>query len=1186
MSKNIIICGLIVLCLAALTQTTTIDLISGARQAKWFNDLGKALPFPGRPNDARGFARLFQAQLEDGQSYPGVLQTHPRWAAQGAIEGRFQLTLPESSSFEAVVGFLHGATGSDGVTFEVLWKEGNQEVLLAQLAKKYDGRLTSLRADLANQAGHSGTLILRAKAGASSGQDWAVWKSIKIVPAPSGTGAPQARLRQPTPRAVTPPSEVKPQQPGQPQQIKRIEATLTADPASYTGPCPTTINFRGRITVPNPGQVQYRFIRSDGATAPVQKLDFQQPGSKEVTTTWRIGRDYSGWVAIKVISPQEIESGKANFKIKCGAAVEPSQIPPPQEKPEKPPARIVPPPKRIERITPGLETRKDIPLAQIPVQIQRRALNFLEDVRKTDLAPALKNARLGQVAHPFYRPDLSTVAYYEFELDPGGYIFISQGGHDFPVTTWNQSGRSISRRLEGIAQHDGKQAARFYLLSDFTFAAEDSTGELVSYLGPPLIKVIGMNPSWMDENIPLNEVIAAPVSTTQGFQYDVPVSERHPYQIEGWNSWSELKAGYSQEYKVFLDALRQEVQEEWEEDEEAPKSGELVIPGETFLLPLLYDDAEFEVSAEASRLLDVEKMRQNGELPYLKITARDPRDLAENRGDVSIRYSNGLSETIKFKVLAAPAPGSEFPGAGAILDGGGWSEWEYWWAGGHEDQRLYHQVEVSCDVASGCGWSGCGATAWAMLFGWVDHQAAIGNPAWVRNWGIYRRDGGTGEDADAPRDQDAGVDNMTRAISGPLDPLCVRPKSGGCFQGATAPRKMNEAHKYLKDRVTAPLVLKTKWGTAGVPTKKLAERATHWIKSNRTPVIIGTGHLSIAHYPMAYGFAERHKETWVGTTRHSRWFYVNQGWGSEDDNGWVRARVWFVGTIIPTSAIGDFVRGDGFTAGDVDGGNAEIMHASRYNNLAVFDYSGAKEGEWSINFQRFDGLAAGDVDGDGLGDIVHASRDNKITVYDCSGNVKNEFNIGEYNAFQGCGGYDYDWYYGDRLAVGDVDGDGKDEIIHASRDDKIAIYDSSGLKEGEFQADFERGDGFAAGDIDGDGKDEIIQGDRNDRIVIYDAAGRNKYNPFEINYEEGDEVACGDVDGDGREEIIHGDRNDRIAVYGYLGNKKSEFQVDFEREDGLAAADVDGDGKDEIIHADRNNKINVYDSTGRLKRMI
>ena len=97
----------------------------------------------------------------------------------------------------------------------------------------------------------------------------------------------------------------------------------------------------------------------------------------------------------------------------------------------------------------------------------------------------------------------------------------------------------------------------------------------------------------------------------------------------------------------------------------------------------------------------------------------------------------------------------------------------------------------------------------------------------------------------------------------------------------------------------------------------------------------------LRRYPLAYGFAKRYKETSPGITRYSRWFYINKGWGDVADNGWVKAKVWFVGTIIPTSAIGDFVRGDGFTAGDVDGdGRDEIIHADRHNKINIYDSTG------------------------------------------------------------------------------------------------------------------------------------------------------------------------------------------------------------------------------------------------------
>lgn len=109
----------------------------------------------------------------------------------------------------------------------------------------------------------------------------------------------------------------------------KISAKLTADPESYSGPCPTTIRFKGEITVTNitrpPLKLQYRFIRSDGASAPVKTLTFGKDGMRPVSTTWRLGGPglptYEGWQAIKVVYPQDVESNKANFKIECKAEV-------------------------------------------------------------------------------------------------------------------------------------------------------------------------------------------------------------------------------------------------------------------------------------------------------------------------------------------------------------------------------------------------------------------------------------------------------------------------------------------------------------------------------------------------------------------------------------------------------------------------------------------------------------------------------------------------------------------------------------------------------------------------------------------------------------------------------------------------------------------------------------------------
>jgi hypothetical protein len=93
---------------------------------------------------------------------------------------------------------------------------------------------------------------------------------------------------------------------------------LKAVPHLHRGPCPATITFRAEILPPPlPGPVRYKFVRSDGATAPVEVVRFHRLRKKTVSTTWTIGQDYSGWVKLVILFPARVESNKAHFRIEC-----------------------------------------------------------------------------------------------------------------------------------------------------------------------------------------------------------------------------------------------------------------------------------------------------------------------------------------------------------------------------------------------------------------------------------------------------------------------------------------------------------------------------------------------------------------------------------------------------------------------------------------------------------------------------------------------------------------------------------------------------------------------------------------------------------------------------------------------------------------------------------------------------
>ena len=157
------------------------DFVAQAASAFWASEAG-TLTFPGSTSDSRGFV-LHQnnAQLEDNSTWTKVLETHPQWVSNGWIMGRYPpLTVPSEAELKVTVGFFKGATGTDGVTFEVQFEEEQQrQTILSQYAT-CDGNLDSITTSLSSLSGKTGYFILYVNAGQNSGKDWAAWAEAKI----------------------------------------------------------------------------------------------------------------------------------------------------------------------------------------------------------------------------------------------------------------------------------------------------------------------------------------------------------------------------------------------------------------------------------------------------------------------------------------------------------------------------------------------------------------------------------------------------------------------------------------------------------------------------------------------------------------------------------------------------------------------------------------------------------------------------------------------------------------------------------------------------------------------------------------------------------------------------------------------------------------------------------------------
>ncbi len=163
-------------------STPVLDLYALAPQAHWASTTG-ALPFNGPDDVSNGSVRaLGQTTLADGAAYELVLLTQPGSAAGGYILGSYELTIPAgATALSAKVGFLPGATDSDGVTLRATLREPGRILrLVAHYLMPGDG-VVELSGPIPDSwRGKAVTLELRVDAGPSATQDRPVWVAPAI----------------------------------------------------------------------------------------------------------------------------------------------------------------------------------------------------------------------------------------------------------------------------------------------------------------------------------------------------------------------------------------------------------------------------------------------------------------------------------------------------------------------------------------------------------------------------------------------------------------------------------------------------------------------------------------------------------------------------------------------------------------------------------------------------------------------------------------------------------------------------------------------------------------------------------------------------------------------------------------------------------------------------------------------
>jgi hypothetical protein len=288
-----------------------------------------------------------------------------------------------------------------------------------------------------------------------------------------------------------------------------------------------------------------------------------------------------------------------------------------------------------------------------------------------------------------------------------------------------------------------------------------------------------------------------------------------------------------------------------------------------------------------------------------------------------------------------------------------------------------------------------------------------------------------------------------------------------------------------------------------------------------------------------------------------------------------------------------------FAAGDVAGdARAEIVAAAPTYagpQVKIFDPAtgsvSASLFPYGSEYASSIEVALGDVDGNGRTDIITSATTpdgTEVKAVDTTGHQLADFYVLDPGLVPGAS-----------LAAGDLDGDGKAEIVLGGGpttapwpptsngpDQQVAVYKADGTSEGRFSAYpglFQGGVRVALADLDGDHRPELVTAPgpgMEPEIGIFSQQwvnGRDRgtrlghFLAFESSFRGGVSVATGEVNGNGKAEIVAAPgpgHSPQVRVFDSTGHELYSFLAfspDYTGGLSVATGDLNGDGIAEIV---------------------
>jgi hypothetical protein len=252
------------------------------------------------------------------------------------------------------------------------------------------------------------------------------------------------------------------------------------------------------------------------------------------------------------------------------------------------------------------------------------------------------------------------------------------------------------------------------------------------------------------------------------------------------------------------------------------------------------------------------------------------------------------------------------------------------------------------------------------------------------------------------------------------------------------------------------------------------------------------------------------------------------------------------------------------------------------------------------SYVRCYSMVIGDLDGDGKSDMAVANYDlNAISVYKntSSTGLINENSFAAKTDFSSPGGGPYG------LAIGDLNGDGKLDVAVANRNKRaISVFKNTSSGPGvvsflrsDFTTDTDSTFSIAIGDMDGDGKPDLVTSNKDAKVSVFRNTSTTDQIVFAAKVDFATvstynfDVALGDLDNDNKPDIIVPNFDGTVSVYksnatpGVISTTSFPTHVEFtigQGATGIIVADLDGDNKLDIATSNATtNSVSVVRNT-------